>query len=215
MALAHLTVAGVVEFALTVGVIAYLQRANVPILRINHADVPRPTPSCRAAAHSSGWRWALIGLGVLVVLTPLGLLAPGGAFGEDAPERPRPAASTTSTRCRRGLAHYAGFWHTRVFGGYGFGNGEHPIVGYIVSAVVGIAVIAVASARDLRRRAIASARPRRRDDALRRRAGVTTRRRTAPDVAAAARGRAVPVRLHRQAQQGQLRRQDDRRRVRR
>ncbi len=36
MALAHLTVAGFVEFALTVGVVAYLQRANLPLLRINH-----------------------------------------------------------------------------------------------------------------------------------------------------------------------------------
>ena len=29
-----------------------------------------------------GWRWAVVGLGVMAVLTPLGLLAPGGAFGE-------------------------------------------------------------------------------------------------------------------------------------
>src|SRR5215831_9812791 len=36
MLLAHLTVAGAVEFALTAGVVAYLQRANLPILRINH-----------------------------------------------------------------------------------------------------------------------------------------------------------------------------------
>ncbi len=40
MLLAHLTVAGGVEFALTLGVVAYLQRANLPILRINHAAVP-------------------------------------------------------------------------------------------------------------------------------------------------------------------------------
>ena len=34
------TVAGAVEFALTAGVIAYLQRANLPVLRINHPGVP-------------------------------------------------------------------------------------------------------------------------------------------------------------------------------
>ncbi len=39
MAFAHLTIAGFVEFALTVGVIAYLQRANLPLLRLNHPDV--------------------------------------------------------------------------------------------------------------------------------------------------------------------------------
>ena len=32
-------------------------------------------------------RWAIIGLGIIAVLTPLGLLAPGRAFGEDAPNR--------------------------------------------------------------------------------------------------------------------------------
>ena len=56
MALAHLTVAGVVEFALTFGVIAYLQRANIPVLRINHPDVPvdGEMPDRRPL----GWRWA-------------------------------------------------------------------------------------------------------------------------------------------------------------
>src|SRR5262249_39754884 len=36
MLLAHVVVAGVVELVLTVGVVAYLQRANLPVLRINH-----------------------------------------------------------------------------------------------------------------------------------------------------------------------------------
>src|SRR5262249_45722414 len=36
MLLAHLLVAGVVELVLTAGVITYLQRANVPVLRVNH-----------------------------------------------------------------------------------------------------------------------------------------------------------------------------------
>ena len=40
MMLAHLLVAGVVELVLTAGVVAYLQRANLPVLRINHDNVP-------------------------------------------------------------------------------------------------------------------------------------------------------------------------------
>src|SRR4051812_45841392 len=40
MAIAHLTVAGAVEFALTAGVVAYLQRANLPLLRINRGAAP-------------------------------------------------------------------------------------------------------------------------------------------------------------------------------
>ncbi len=84
MALAHLTVAGTVELVLTAGVIAYLQRANLPILRLNHDAVPE-TDADLAPARAIGWRWAIVGLGALVALTPLGLIAPGRAFGEDSP----------------------------------------------------------------------------------------------------------------------------------
>jgi cobalt/nickel transport system permease protein len=162
MALAHLTVAGLVEAVLTAGVVAYLQRANLPIMRINHPghqghqghpDVPRDTDNeddteaagrAAVAARRMGWRWALIGLGVMVVLTPLGLLAPGGAFGEDAP------ADLNVHRyglraIPQGLNRYYGFWRHTVLGGYGFSSGEHPVVSYILSAVIGIAVIALAS----------------------------------------------------------------------
>ena len=42
MALAHLTVAGAAEAILTAGVVTYLQRANIPLLRVNHPNVPVP-----------------------------------------------------------------------------------------------------------------------------------------------------------------------------
>jgi len=41
-----------------------------------------------------------------------------------------------------GLRHYAGFWHNALFHGYDFTNDSHPVIGYVVSAVVGIAAIA-------------------------------------------------------------------------
>ena len=109
MMLAHLLVAGVVEAALTIGVIAYLQRANLPVLRINHAAVPEDDMDL-APPRRLGWRWAWIGLGTMVLLTPLGLLAPGGAFGEtrsvgsrSAPVPPRRGA-TWAAALRRVLA---------------------------------------------------------------------------------------------------------------
>jgi len=117
MALAHLTVAGGVEFALTMGVVAYLQRANLPLLRINHpatssgATEEMPPPRRRR-------RRAVLAFGVGALLTPIGLLAHGSAFGEGAPS-----------------AH-------ALFNGYGFGHDSNPAVGYIVSALVGMAVIA-------------------------------------------------------------------------
>jgi cobalt/nickel transport system permease protein len=141
VALAHLAFAGVVELVLTAGVIAYLQRANVPILRINHPHVAVSDDELERA-RPVGWRWALAGLGALAVLTPLGLLAPGRAFGEDPPadlDLRRYHLDTVP----RGLAHYAGFWHNAMFDGYDFSHDAHPTVGYLVSALVGSVLIAV------------------------------------------------------------------------
>jgi cobalt/nickel transport system permease protein len=122
MALAHLTVAGFVEAALTFGIVAYLQRANVALMRIRETPPP-----------GRAWRRAAIGVGALAALTPLGLLANGGAFGEAAPEdlglRAIPA----------GLQRYAGFWRHAVLGGYGDGSA----LGYLLSAFAGVGAIAI------------------------------------------------------------------------
>ena len=82
MLLAHLTLAGGVEFALTLGVITYLQRANLPILRINHdnvletdADLVRPPRRLR-------WWYALLPIALMALATPLGLIDNAGAYGE-------------------------------------------------------------------------------------------------------------------------------------
>ena len=110
MMLAHLTVAGLRRGR------AHRRRRRLPAAGQPPAaaDQPRrrrrrPTPDVRRAGQLRG-AGRSIGLGAMVVLTPLGLLAPGGAFGEDAPGRPRPRASTTSTRVPTGLNSYAGFW---------------------------------------------------------------------------------------------------------
>ena len=141
MALAHLAVAGVVEAVLTTGVVAYLQRANVPVLRINHRDIGE-TDDDLVTSGRHLWRWAAWGLGAMVVLTPLGLIAPGGAFGEDSPDD-LDVGKYHLTAVPDGLRRYAGWWHHAIFDGYGFSNDRHPTVGYLVSAAVGIVAIAV------------------------------------------------------------------------
>ena len=140
MALAHLTVAGLAEFALTFGVIAFLQRANVPILRINHPDVQ--VDGMLPDRRPLGWRWAFVGLGVLVVLTPLGLLAPGGAFGEAAPAD-LDLGKYNLKALPTGLARWSSFWDHALLGGYGFDSGEHPNISYMLAALIGMAVIAL------------------------------------------------------------------------
>lgn len=142
IALAHLTIAGGVELVLTAAVVAYLQRANLPIMRINHATVAE-TDDLVEAPKPLGWRWAVIGLGTMAVLTPLGLLAPGGAFGEGSPKG-LDLHKYGLNAVPSGLRHYAGFWHNALFDGYGFSNDQHPTIGYLVSAGFGLLAIGLA-----------------------------------------------------------------------
>jgi cobalt ECF transporter T component CbiQ/cobalamin biosynthesis protein CbiM len=124
MMLAHLTVAGGVEFALTLGVVLYLQRANLPVLRINHANVSETDADLVKAPSRLKWWYALGPIAAVALITPLGLIYNSGAFGED-PALAKPV------------------WHHVLFSGYDFSHDKHPAVGYIISAFVGAVLIAL------------------------------------------------------------------------
>jgi len=143
MALAHLTVAGLVEFVLTVGIVAYLQRANLPLLRLNHPGVPDTDEGLVRGPARPAWRWGRAGMLAMVLLTPLGLLAPGGAFGEDPPADLNLHTYHLSA-VPSGLAHYSDFWRHTVLGGYGFASGRHADLGYWLSALLGVAAVGAA-----------------------------------------------------------------------
>ncbi len=139
---AHLTVAGLAEAILTAGVLVYLQRTDVTRLVASHRGVP-VTPGDAALSpprRLSPVRTAIGFMAVLVVLTPLGLLAPGGAFGEAAPAD-LDLGSLGLSAVPAGLAHYNSFWSHTLLGGYGFSDGDHRTLGYLLSALVGIAVV--------------------------------------------------------------------------
>jgi len=140
MALAHLTIAGLSEFLITMGVVLYLQRVNLPVMRINAPNVPVTDAELAKRSRTPGWVWALVGLAVMIALTPLGLLAPGGAFGEDTPAG-LDLHKYGLQNVPLGLEKWSGFWSHAVLGGYGFHSGDHPVIGYLVSAVVGILII--------------------------------------------------------------------------
>jgi cobalt/nickel transport system permease protein len=89
------------------------------------------------------WKHAAVFFGILVVLTPLGLLAPGGAFGEDVPKN-LDLAKYHLSAVPAGLDRFSSFWSHAVFGGYGFASGDHPVIGYLISAVVGCALVTLA-----------------------------------------------------------------------
>ena len=146
MLLAHLTIAGAAEAALCGGVIAYLQKADPAMLAINSPGVPLTADevagSRRRGVFTPG-RVALAFIALMVLLTPLGLLAPGGAFGEDSPSGLN-LHKYGLQAVPSGLDKYNGFWSHSLLGGYGFSDGQHPNVGYILSAVLGIVVVGLA-----------------------------------------------------------------------
>ncbi|MHB1652873.1 MAG: cobalt transporter CbiM [Desulfitobacteriaceae bacterium] len=74
MLFAHLTIASPVEGAISALVVAYLQRANPALLQIGSNNTDAQTPPA--------WRKLVLGLLFLALLTPLGLLASGTAWGE-------------------------------------------------------------------------------------------------------------------------------------
>jgi len=159
MLLAHLLVAGAVEGVLTAGVIAYLQRANPPILRINGGNVPGS--SRNDPVGHPGRRWAVLGLAAMAVLTPLGLLANGGAFGEDSPQD-LVSGGYGLDAVPHGLARYSTAWTRALLRGYGFRSGDHRGVAYALSAVVGVlAIIAAVYAGVLATRFVGRIRKRR------------------------------------------------------
>lgn len=68
MMVGHLTFAGLAEMLLAAGIVGYLQRAEPEILRGTSAKPPL--------------RWLWVALAAALVLTPLGILAGGSAWGE-------------------------------------------------------------------------------------------------------------------------------------
>jgi cobalt/nickel transport system permease protein len=145
MAIPHLTIAGAVEAILTAGVFAYLARADVRRLVPNHPGVPVSADGVVPATPKrlSPGRVAVGFIALMVVLTPLGLLAPGGAFGEDA-AKDLNLGKLGLSAVPEGLNRYNGFWSHTVLGGYGFSDGQNANLGYWLSAVVGILVVGLA-----------------------------------------------------------------------
>jgi cobalt/nickel transport system permease protein len=143
MALAHLTIAGAAELLVTAGVVVYLQRANLPLLRLNHPGIVDTDAELAPASGRPALRWALIGIATMIVLSPLGLLAPGTAYGEDAPtdlDLDKYGLSAIPS----GLQHYNGFWKHTLLTDYGFSSGSYANLSYVVSAILGALAVGAA-----------------------------------------------------------------------
>ncbi len=131
MMIGHLLIAGPAEAAITALAVAFIARTNPGLLSVmDSGAAPRP------AGRRLRPLW--LAVGALVVLTPLGLLATGTAWGEWSPGQ-FPLESVP-----QGLASLHGLWQAPlpgyaagVFGGGSVGS----VVGYLLAAVVGVAVL--------------------------------------------------------------------------
>ncbi len=130
----HLLIASVIEGALTALVVAYLQRTNQAALEA----AARPALAAEAAGFGR-WRVFWVGLVVLIFLTPIGLLAPGTAWGEwGANELARRGLGFVP----QGLQQLEGLWGAPLQG-YNLPALGNSSLGYVLSAVVGIVVVGV------------------------------------------------------------------------
>lgn len=154
MMIGHLTFAGLAELIVTGGVVAYLQSTDVSLLKLTAPAAVRDEAGVDANSARSGWRatrplW--LGLALLMVLTPLGLLAAGTAWGEwgaedfaDPAAREHIAAASNNqappAQPPAGLARLSSVW-TAPMPDYAPPFLKSAAFGYIMSAMVGTGLI--------------------------------------------------------------------------
>lgn len=140
---AHLLVAGPIEAAVTGVASAYIAKAAPEMFlqnqlaqgRLRAETEPRTAGETAAKGFWAGYKVVLIPMIVIALLTPLGLLAQGTAWGEWGAEDIKKAIGYVPA----GMQKMSDFWKALV-PDYAFpGMGSRS--GYIMAAVVGIALI--------------------------------------------------------------------------
>jgi cobalt/nickel transport system permease protein len=122
MALEHLLFFGFVEAIVTMGVVAALTRTEPGLLEM------------KPAAKSLRWLWA--GIGGLILLTPIGALAPGTAWGEWGGEELDSLVGYVPAN----LEKLGGLWKAAM-PDYATPGVSNTLLGYLIAAVVGTVLV--------------------------------------------------------------------------
>ena len=136
MLMAHLTIGGAVEALIAAAVVRYFQKANQPLLTLYSSSkaVPQAKLSLRKV-------WIVIL--ILVILSPLGVLATGAPWGEFSPEELKEIIGYIP----EGMAKVSAP-DLNILPDYGLPGWENTILqtstGYILSAIAGLALIFLA-----------------------------------------------------------------------
>jgi cobalt/nickel transport system permease protein len=134
MVIPHALVASVAEGILSALVVAYLQRSNVSVLEA--AEKPALLAETGTPVKLRGL-WVI--LAILVLASPLGLLAPGTAWGEWGT---RQLTQKGLASIPAGMQQLSGLWGAPL-AGYNLPLLGNVNLGYVFSAVMGVIVIAV------------------------------------------------------------------------
>ncbi len=134
MVIPHALIASVVEGLVTALVVVYLQRTNQFALEfVKKAEI---APELSGFAK---WRALWIGLAAMIVIVPIGLLAPGTAWGEWGTEQ---LSSLGLAFIPEGMAKLSGLWSAPL-PGYDLPAIKNANLGYILSGIVGTIVIGI------------------------------------------------------------------------
>jgi cobalt/nickel transport system permease protein len=154
MMIGHLTFAGLAEAVISAGMVSYLQRADVALLRgvSGLAHAPVPVIAGASADRSSGRLWWAVAL--LLLFTPIGILAAGTAWGEwssadlmNPHTREQIGAASGNhvlpASVPVGIQKLSALW-TAPFPGYAPRFVKNPLFGYLLSAMFGVGFLVLA-----------------------------------------------------------------------
>jgi cobalt/nickel transport system permease protein len=155
MMIGHLTFAGLAEAAISAGMVSYLQRADLGLLRgvSGLAQTPGTIIPGASPGRSPGRLWWAVA--VLMLFTPLGILAAGTAWGEwSSADLMNPhtrkqieAASgnhAPPSSVPAGIEKLSNLW-TAPFPGYAPRFIKSAVFGYLLSAMFGVGFLVLAS----------------------------------------------------------------------
>ena len=155
MMIGHLTLAGLAEAVISAGMVSYLQQADLGLLRgvSGLAQSPAPLIAGTSAERFPERVWWAVAL--LMLCTPLGILAAGTAWGEwsssdwmNSHTREQIAAASGNhappTSVPVGMEKLSTLW-TAPFPGYAPRFIKSPGFGYLLSAMFGVGVLVLGS----------------------------------------------------------------------
>jgi cobalt/nickel transport system permease protein len=154
MMIGHLTIAGLAELFVSAGVVAFLQQSDPSLLR-STSGLAGTAVEAVSQAGRKALRPLWLGVGALMILTPLGILAAGSAWGEwvasdyaDPAARQQIAASSLNQAPPalppKGLERLSSVW-TAPFARYAPPYVRSAAFGYLLSAMFGVGLVMLGS----------------------------------------------------------------------